>query len=150
MPSAAVAGYHSVMGHTADGGDTLEIGPSTIDGKGLFARRRLGARRKIGELKGEFVGLREARRRAALLRRIAIVELPEGGAIDASVGGNEFRYINHSCTPNAYMRIRGRRVEFYTLRVIRPGEEITCDYGETQHDGKLPCTCGGERCRRYL
>jgi uncharacterized protein len=128
----------------------LVIKPSEIDGRGVFARRRITARRKIGELTGEFIGLREARRRAAARRRIAIVELPDGGAIDASVGGNEFRYINHSCMPNAYMRLIGRRVEFYSLRDIRPGEEITCDYGDTQHDGKLPCRCRRPGCRSFL
>lgn len=128
----------------------FDIRRSAIDGKGIFARSRIRARRKLGELSGEHISLREARKRAALRRRIAIVELPRGGAIDASVGGNEFRYINHSCTPNAYMRILGRRVEFYALRTIRPGEEVTCNYGETQHNGTLPCRCGGGRCRKYL
>lgn len=128
----------------------LEIRPSSIDGNGVFARARIRARRKFGELAGELITLREARRRAARRRRIAIVELPRGGAVDASVGGNEFRYINHSCTPNAYMRIFGRHVEFYALRDIRPGEEVTCNYGETQHNGKLPCGCGRSGCRQHL
>lgn len=128
----------------------FEIRRSAIDGKGIFARERISARRKIGELEGERITLREARKRAALKRRIAIVELPTGGAIDASVGGNEFRYINHSCTPNAYIRIFGDHVEFYTLRTIQRGEEVTCNYGETQHEGTLPCRCGGARCRQYL
>lgn len=128
----------------------FDIRRSAIDGKGIFARATIRARRKFGELDGERISLREARRRAALRRRIAIVELPKGGAIDASVGGNEFRYINHSCTPNAYMRIFGSRVEFYALRTIRPGEEVTCNYGETQHNGTLACRCGGDRCRKYL
>jgi len=128
----------------------LEIRRSPIDGRGVFARARIPARKKFGELAGELITLREARRRAARRRRIAIVELPRGGAIDASVGGNEFRYINHSCAPNSYMRIFGRLVEFYALRAIRPGEEITCDYGETQHEGELPCGCGRAGCRRYL
>jgi uncharacterized protein len=128
----------------------FEIRSSRIDGRGIFARTRIPARRKIGELAGEYIGLREARRRAARRRRIAIVELPEGGAIDASVRGNEFRYINHSCRPNAYMRIIGRHVEFYALREIRPGEEVTCDYGETQHEGTLACRCGRPGCRSFL
>lgn len=131
-------------------GALFDIGSSSIDGKGIFARSRIPARRKLGELEGERITLREARRRAALRRRIAIVELPKGGAIDASVGGNEFRYINHSCTPNAYMRIFGGHVEFYSLRAIRRGEEVTCNYGETQHEGTLPCRCGNSRCRQYL
>lgn len=128
----------------------FDIGSSSIDGKGIFARSRIPARRKLGELEGERIPLREARKRAALRRRIAIVELPKGGAIDASVGGNEFRYINHSCTPNAYIRIFGDHVEFYALRTIERGEEVTCNYGETQHEGTLPCRCRGARCRQYL
>jgi SET domain-containing protein len=128
----------------------LEIRRSSIDGRGIFAQSRIPARKKFGELQGELITLHEARKRAAGRRRIAIVELEHGGAIDASVGGNEFRYINHSCAPNAYMRIFGRHVEFYALREIRPGEEITCNYGETQHEGRLPCGCGRPGCRQYL
>lgn len=128
----------------------FDVKPSGIDGKGLFARSRIPARRKLGELGGEFISLREARKRAAGKRRIAIVELPRGGAVDATVGGNAFRYINHSCSPNSFIRIFGRHVEFYALRVIEAGAELTCDYGETQHNGTLRCACGAERCRRYL
>jgi len=128
----------------------LEVRSSPIDHRGLFATVRLPARRKLGELAGERITLREARRRARGRRRIAIVEFEDGTALDATVAGNVFRYVNHSCEPNAYIRrIRGR-VEIWTLRSIEPGEEITCDYGETQHDGTLPCRCGSERCRGYL
>jgi SET domain-containing protein len=130
--------------------DAVEVRASSIDGDGVFARRRIPARRKLGELTGELISLREARRRARRRRRIQIVEFEDGTAIDASVGGNAFRYTNHSCAPNAYMRISGRRVEFYSLRAIRPGEEITCRYGETQHEGTVPCRCGRGRCREFL
>jgi SET domain-containing protein len=41
-------------------------------------------------------------------------------------------------------------VEFYSLRPIKAGEELTCDYGETHHDGRLPCRCGSVRCRGAL
>ena len=130
--------------------DALEVRPSTIDGRGVFALRRIPARRKLGELAGELINHREARRRAKQLKRIAIVEFDDGMAIDASVGGNAFRYTNHSCAPNAYMRIAGRRVEFYSLRAIKAGEEITCRYGDTQHEGTVPCRCGRGKCREYL
>ncbi len=99
---------------------------------------------------GQLISQREANRRTRSLRRIAMVELGDGRAIDASVGGNAFRYTNHSCAPNAFIRIFGAHVEFYALRAIAPGEEITCDYGETQHAGTLPCRCGAEHCRRFL
>jgi SET domain-containing protein len=60
------------------------------------------------------------------------------------------RYTNHSCKPNAQLVIRNGRVEFYALRDISPGDEITVDYGETHHDGKLPCRCGAPGCRGAL
>ena len=123
------------------------IRPSPIDGKGLFARRRLKARRKFGEMTGEVITVHEARRRAQGRRRLALVEFGDGTAIDAGRTRQFFRYINHSCSPNAYMRIAYRRVEFYALRDIRPGEEITCDYVESHHEGRLRCRCGSPRCR---
>ncbi|HEY4306366.1 MAG TPA: SET domain-containing protein [Gemmatimonadaceae bacterium] len=130
--------------------DAVEVRPSAIDGSGVFATRRIPARRKLGELAGELISHREARRRAKTLTRIAIVEFDSGMAIDASVGGNSFRYTNHSCAPNAYMRIIGQHVEFYSLRPIKAGEEITCRYGDTQHEGTVPCRCGRGKCREYL
>ena len=128
----------------------VEIRPSRIDGKGLFAKSAIPARKKIGELEGERVSVRTARRRAKTYERIAIVEIGDGTAIDASQGDTEFKYINHSCSPNSYMRTCYGRVEFYTLRDIRRGEEITCDYGITHHDGTKPCECGSRGCRKYI
>src|SRR6059036_1159889 len=80
---------------------------SRIDGTGIFAASPIPARAKLGELGGELISLAEARRRAKHLRRIAIVEFETGGALDASVGGTAFRFVNHSCGPNAYIRIIG-------------------------------------------
>lgn len=128
----------------------FEVRPSPIHGRGLFARSRLPARRKIGELGGERISQAEARRRARLHHSIKIVELGDGTAIDASRKGNHFKYVNHSCAPNAFMRIAYGRLEFYTLREIRPGEELTCNYGETHHDGSLACRCRSKGCQGYI
>jgi SET domain-containing protein len=128
----------------------FEVRPSTIHGRGLFARSRLPARRKIGELGGERISQAEARRRARLHHSIKIVELGDGTAIDASRKGNHFKYVNHSCAPNAFMRIAYGRLEFYTLREIRAGEELTCNYGETHHDGSLACRCRSKGCQGYI
>lgn len=75
-----------------------------------------------------------------------IVELSERRAIDASQSTDAMRFTNHSCVPNAVLRIRQGRVEFYTMRDVVPGEEITVNYGETHHDGKLRCRCGAPGC----
>ena len=126
--------------------EALYVARSRIVGRGLFAGRRIPARAKIGEFEGERIGLAEARRRAKGRRIVAIVEL-ERHALDATDTGRGFRFINHSCAPNTYIRCTPTRAEFYALRDIRKGEELTADYGETQHDGRLPCRCGAERCR---
>ena len=128
----------------------FDVRQSGIHGRGLFAQTRIPARRKMGELDGDRIKQAEARRRARRSRSIMIVELGDGTAIDASRRGNHFRYVNHSCSPNAYMRICYGRLEFYALREIRPGEELTCNYGETHHEGTLTCRCRSEGCQGYI
>lgn len=127
----------------------LEVRPSRIHGRGVFAAQTLPPRRKIGDLTGEIISVREARRRASRLEVIAIVEFDDGKALDASTD-TCLRYVNHSCTPNTYMRRVGHRVEFLALRRIAAGQELTCDYGETHHDGALRCRCGSADCRERL
>lgn len=127
----------------------LKVGRSGVAGRGLFAGASIPARAKIGEFEGEVIGLREARRRARGRAIIAIVEL-EGHALDATRTRRGFRYINHSCAPNTFIRCTPERAEFYALRPIAAGEELTCDYGESQHNGRLRCRCGAARCRGYL
>jgi SET domain-containing protein len=127
----------------------LTVGRSALVGKGLFAGTRIAARAKIGEFEGEVIGLREARRRARGRRIVAIVEL-ERHALDATRTGRGFRYINHSCDPNTFMRCTPSRAEFYARREIRAGEELTVDYIDSQHDGKLPCRCGAANCRGFI
>lgn len=122
---------------------------SEIDGTGLFAAVELPARRKIGEMTGERISKALARRRARRRERVAIVELDDGTAIDAAQG-NEFAFVNHACQPNLYVRIIGTHIEFYTLRLIAAGEELTCDYGETHHDGTRRCNCRSAKCREFI
>jgi SET domain-containing protein len=124
----------------------VEVRPSRIDGQGAFAGEAIPARRKIGEIRGESISVREARRRAKGAARIMIVEVSERRAIDAAHSTDPLRYTNHSCQPNAVLRIRQGRVEFYAMRDIAPGEELTCNYGETHHEGKLACRCGAPGC----
>jgi uncharacterized protein len=124
----------------------VAVRPSRIDGQGAFAAEAIPARRKIGEIRGEAVSVREARRRARGAARIMIVELSETRAIDASNSTDPLRFTNHSCRPNAVLRIRQGRVEFYAMRDIAAGEELTANYGETHHEGTLRCNCGAAGC----
>ncbi len=131
----------------------LKIGKSQIAGKGAFTLKTIPAKRKLGNMGGEIISYKEARQRVKRQpgNVLSMVEFDHDDiALDASVNSNELRFINHSCNPNTYMRRAYRKVEFYTLRSVRKGEELTCDYGETHHDGKLPCKCGAINCRGYI
>ncbi len=124
----------------------VDVRSSRIDGQGAFAAEAIPARRKIGEIRGEAVSVREARRRAKGVARIMIVELSDTRAIDASHSTDPLRFTNHSCQPNAVLRICQGRVEFYAMRDVKPDEELTVNYGETHHEGKLRCRCGAANC----
>jgi uncharacterized protein len=124
----------------------VDVRPSVIDGHGVFAAEPIPARLKIGEIRGESISVRDARIRATRSERVMIVELSDRHAIDFSRSTDPMRFTNHSCAPNARLCIRNGRVEFYALRSIQTGEELTVNYGETHHEGKLRCRCGAATC----
>ncbi|MEP7298010.1 MAG: SET domain-containing protein-lysine N-methyltransferase [Burkholderiales bacterium] len=147
LATTAPAPTPRVKGQPADPQKfAVAVRPSRIDGQGAFAAEAIPARRKIGEIRGEAISVREARRRAKGAARIMIVELSETRAIDASRSTDPLRFTNHSCQPNAVLRIRQGRVEFYAMRDVRVGEELTVNYGETHHEGRLTCRCGAPGC----
>ena len=124
----------------------VDVRNSAIDGQGAFAAEAIAPRLKIGEIRGESISVQQARIRATRAERIMIVELSARKAIDFSKSADPMRYTNHSCQPNARLCIRQGRVEFYALRGIALGEEITVNYGPTHHEGKLACRCGAPGC----
>jgi SET domain-containing protein len=128
----------------------VNVAASRIDGQGAFAAEPIPPRRKIGEIRGESISVAEGRIRATRSERIMIVEVSQRTAIDFSRSPDPMRYTNHSCRPNARLVIRAGRVEFYARCAIAPGEEITVDYGDTHHEGRLACRCGAPGCRGAL
>src|SRR3989344_1493341 len=60
-----------------------------------------------------------------------------------------FRYLNHSCAPNA--GIIGTKT-LVAVRRIRKGEEITIDYSVSDADPYLSmkCVCGSRQCRKII
>ena len=125
----------------------LTVKRSNIFGKGCFALTHFPARKKIATYAGELV--RGSRKIEARLRKqdaIKIIRIDDDTAIDGAVGGNATAYINHSCDPNAFMRIvPGRKVAIFARRDIRPGEELTIDYRDPYHPEV--CKCGAHNCR---
>jgi SET domain-containing protein len=116
---------------------------------GAFAIAPIAARVKIGNMIGEIITTREARRRVKTTKRIKMVEFNEKWALDGT-HSNDLSNINHSCNPNTYIRLINTTVEFYALKPIKKGDELTADYGETQHEKTLKCGCGAPNCRGWL
>lgn len=119
---------------------------SAIDGFGVFATEPVPKNRKIGEVRGETISVAEGRRRAATLERIMIVEVSHKTAVDLAASTDPMRFTNHSCQPNGRLSIRDGRIEFWSIKPIAPEEEITVNYGETHHEGRLTCRCGAPGC----
>ena len=124
----------------------VDVRRSAIDGYGVFALEPVRRFHKIGEVRGETIPGPEARRRPATLARIMIVEISHKTAVDLAQSSDPMRFTNHSCQPNGRLTIRDGRIEFYAIRDIAIGEEITVDYGETHHEGRLTCRCGAPGC----
>ena len=130
---------------------------SKIQGKGAFALRKIRKGTRIIEYVGEIVTAEEADRRyddANMNRHHTFLfSLDNGKCIDAAVGGNDARFINHSCDPNCEAREVRSRIFIEAIRTIQPGEELTYDYAyERDADDEdwekiYVCRCGAETCR---
>jgi SET domain-containing protein len=74
--------------------------------------------------------------------------------VDAAVGGNAARYLNHSCAPNCDAVIEDGRIWLETVHDIEPGEELVYDYAYVLAERhtpaakrRYPCGCGAVTCR---
>ena len=68
--------------------------------------------------------------------------------IDGNIPANKARFINHSCAPNCEVELKDRRIYIFTLRTIKPGEELSYDYGYSYFNdyiGRKNCRCGHHR-----
>jgi hypothetical protein len=132
---------------------------SRIHGRGVYAGRRLTKGERIIEYKGEVISWREADRRPPSdpddPTHTFFFSLDDGKhVIDANIGGNAARWINHSCDPNCETEEDDGRVFIEALRDIRAGEELFYDYGLVVDERITPtlkkqyrCLCGAKDCR---
>ena len=136
----------------------FELRKSDIQGRGAFATRRIRKGTRIIEYIGEKITSEEGDERyddSAMGRHHTFLfSLDDGHVIDAAVGGNDARFINHSCDPNCEAIIEKGHIYIDALRTIHPGEELAYDYAyersddHTEEDEALyKCRCGADNCR---
>jgi SET domain-containing protein len=157
----APANGHSHPAAQAASGRRIQVRRSGVHGKGVFAVRPLGKGERVIEYTGEVIDWPEALRRhphdPSDPHHTFYFSIDEDHVIDAKVGGNAARWINHSCAPNCEADETDGRVFIRTLRAIAPGEELFYDYGLTIDERYTPalkkqyeCRCGARGCRRTM
>lgn len=100
-------------------------------GMGLFARAPI----KKGAFVIEYIGQRIPTKVADESGGRYLFEVDSDWTIDGEAEWNTARYINHSCKPNVEAEIdENDRIMISALRDIKPGEELTIDYGEEYFD----------------
>lgn len=136
----------------------FEIRPSPIQGVGAFATRAIPAGVRLIEYAGERLTPAEADARYPDLpgerHHTFLFAINDDVVVDAAVGGNDARWINHSCDPNCDAVIEDGRIWIETIRDVAPLEELAYDYAyllEERHTPaakrRYPCSCGAARCR---
>ena len=72
------------------------------------------------------------------------IDFEPGATLEEIIVGCPWRFLNHSCEPNAVLRGRN----FVALRAIAAGEDVTYNYNTTESDLAAPfdCRCGHDLC----
>lgn len=119
----------------------VRVGKARI-GRGVFATASIAAGRKIGDIAG--------RVRAEGETSQDHFELDDGLVLEPRA---PFRYLNHSCEPNAlvviWVETTPPSLWVEALRDIERGEEITIDYAWSAADA-IRCRCRSARCRGWV
>ncbi len=125
--------------------DRVRVAASQI-GRGVFAQRIFRKGQRIGEICGTISGSLQAATEYC-------IELDDTRSLEPHA---PFRFLNHSCEPNCEICSWesskpdvSDRVYLYTLRSIKPGEELTIDYAWPA-DAAIRCQCGVAACRGWV
>ncbi|MBP6773544.1 MAG: SET domain-containing protein-lysine N-methyltransferase [Gemmatimonadaceae bacterium] len=131
---------------------------SPIQGLGGFATHHIPAGTRLIEYAGERITPAESDARypddAEDRHHTYLFAIDDAIVVDASVNGNDARFLNHSCAPNCDAVIEEGRIWIDTIHDIEPGEELVYDYAYILNERhspaakrKYPCHCGAITCR---
>jgi len=117
-------------------------------GLGLFATDIIAKGTLIAVYRGRYLRNEQADKLADRGNKY-LYEINNRWTIDGSNRRNLARYANHSCRPNAESDVtRQKKVIIRAIKKIRPGDEITYDYGEDYFDLIIkPLGCKCDKCQ---
>lgn len=161
MPKNRASLSHSLPPATRSDSRRIQTRRSGVHGKGVFALQDLAEGETLIEYVGEVISWPEALRRhphdPAQPNHTFYFHINETQVIDAHVGGNSSRWINHSCAPNCLADEQDGRIFIKARRAIKAGEELNYDYGlvideplTPELTAEYPCWCGSKNCRGTL
>jgi SET domain-containing protein len=133
--------------------DFTRVGKSRIAGKGVFAKRKIPRGARIIEYKGKRRPKVDVLLDQAERPNVYVFNLHDDVVIDASKGGNDARFINHSCEPNCETLGFGEKIFVYAIRDIVRGEELTFDYQlqsiipDRKAAARNVCLCRSPKCK---
>lgn len=126
---------------------------SHIHGLGVFATDHIPKGTRIFEYTGELISRAEEDRRELENDKTGVTyiyQLNDHESIDGAHGGNDSRFVNHSCDPNVDGVVEGRRIFYVAKRDIQTGEELFIDYAFDKDSKPEPCHCGSANCRGVM
>jgi len=132
------------------------IKKSNIDrnGKGLYAIANIKKGTKIIDYLGKIITKKqtEISNKFDNSKPIYLFNLNNRYDLDGDVSWNVARLINHSCSNNCDYEGKGLKLWVRTIKDIKKGEELTCDYGFSfDKDYKqFPCKCRSRHCCGYI
>ena len=131
----------------------IEVRESTVHGRGVYAAQFIPKGKRIIEYTGERVSWEAAPDNPDDPHTFNF-GLENGEVINPEVGGNDARWINHSCDPNCETVEEDDRIFIYAMLNIQPGEELLYDYHMELDEPiteaskrKFACHCGASNCR---
>ena len=136
----------------------IEVRNSPVHGRGVFAVQPIKKGMRILEYLGDRVSHEAADKRYEdhdeSDNHTFLFIVDKKTVIDAGVGGNDARFINHQCEGNCESVIENRRVFIDAVRDIEPGQELGYDYEIGREKDDPPnvdeiyaCRCGSPKCR---
>ena len=138
--------------------EKVEVRKSQVHGRGVYAVAPIRKGERIIEYTGKHMPWAYAMDLPARdpddPYHTFFFSLDNGDVIDAGRGGNDSRWINHSCDPNCETTEEDDRIFIYAKRTIRPGEELFYDYKivpaerrTKKLEKEFGCLCAAAKCR---
>lgn len=121
----------------------------TLTGRGVFSKKAIKGDEEILQFGGELLTYQDFPAQYTKFEDHC-VQIDENLYLGPS--GEIDDLFNHSCEPNAGLKINGQIVILSAIKDIKKGEEITWDYSTTMDEDfwEMDCMCNTKKCRKKI